>query len=42
MVIRHLFTKGTHDEDVMKALENKNIQQASLIEAVKARIEKSS
>jgi SNF2 family DNA or RNA helicase len=42
VVIQHLVTKGTHDEDVMKALENKNIQQASLIEAVKARIEKSS
>ncbi|MDK2942187.1 MAG: hypothetical protein PWP56_1700 [Acetobacterium sp.] len=39
VVIQHLVTKGTHDEDVIKALENKDIQQASLIEAVKARIE---
>lgn len=39
VVIQHLVTKDTHDEDVMKALENKDFQQASLIEAVKARIE---
>lgn len=39
VVIAHLVTKDTHDEDVMKALENKDIQQASLIEAVKARLE---
>lgn len=28
--------KGTIDEDVMKALENKNKTQAALIDAVKA------
>lgn len=39
VVIQHLVTKGTHDEDVMKALKTKDNQQASLIEAVKARIE---
>lgn len=38
VVIQHIITKGTHDEDVMKALESKDIQQSALIEAVKARI----
>lgn len=38
VVIHHIITKGTHDEDVMKALENKDVRQASLIEAVRARI----
>jgi len=38
VVIHHIITKGTHDEDVMKALEQKNIRQSDLIEAVKARI----
>ncbi len=38
VVIQHIITKGTHDEDVIKALKNKDIQQSSLIEAVKARI----
>ena len=38
VVIHHIITKGTHDEDVMRALEEKNIRQSDLIEAVKARI----
>lgn len=38
VVIQHLVTAGTHDEDVMRALERKDIGQAALIEAVKARI----
>ena len=38
VVIQHLVTTGTHDEDVMRALERKNMGQAALIEAVKARI----
>ena len=38
VVIHHIITKGTHDEDVMKALENKDVRQSSLIEAVRARI----
>ena len=33
-----IITKDTHDEDVMKALENKDMRQSSLIEAVRARI----
>ena len=38
VVIQHLVTAGTHDEDVMRALERKDMGQAALIEAVKARI----
>ena len=38
MVIHHIITKDTHDEDVMKALEYKDMRQSSLIEAVRARI----
>ena len=38
VVIHHIITKDTHDEDVMKALEKKDMRQSSLIEAVRARI----
>ena len=38
VVIHHIVTKGTHDEDVMRALENKDTRQSALIEAVRARI----
>lgn len=38
VVIHHIITKGTHDEDVMRALENKDMRQSALIEAVRARI----
>ena len=38
VVIHHIITKGTIDENVMRALEHKDKGQASLIEAVKARI----
>lgn len=38
VVIHHIITKGTHDEDVMKALENKDMRQSNLIAAVRARI----
>ena len=38
VVIAHIITRGTHDEDVMKALEAKNMRQSALIAAVKARI----
>lgn len=38
VVIHHIICKGTIDEDVMKALENKNKTQASLIEAVKVNL----
>lgn len=38
VVIHHIITKGTHDEDVMRALERKDVHQAALIDAVRARI----
>lgn len=38
VVIHHIVTKGTHDEDVIWALENKDTRQSALIEAVRARI----
>lgn len=38
VVIHHIVTKGTHDEDVMRALEHKEMCQSALIEAVRARI----
>lgn len=38
VVIHHIITSGTHDEDVMKALESKDMRQSNLIEAVRARI----
>lgn len=39
VVIHHIICKGTIDEDVMKALENKNKTQSALIEAVKATLQ---
>lgn len=38
VVVHHIITKGTIDENVMRALEHKDKGQALLIEAVKARI----
>lgn len=38
VVIQHIVTSGTHDEDVMRALECKDMRQSALIAAVKARI----
>lgn len=38
VVIQHIVTKGTMDEEVMKSLSEKRIGQDSLINAVKARI----
>lgn len=38
VIIQHIVTCGTHDEDVMKALEAKDTRQSALIEAVKVRI----
>lgn len=38
VIIHHIITKGTHDEDVIQALENKDVRQSALIAAVKARI----
>lgn len=39
VVIHHILAKDTIDEDVMKALKNKNKTQAALIDAVKANLE---
>ena len=39
VVIHHIITKGTIDEDVMAALQKKERTQTSLINAVKARLE---
>ncbi len=38
VIIHHLVTAGTIDEDIMKALENKASGQDAMLEAVKARI----
>ena len=38
VVVQHIVTKGTIDERVMKALKEKDIGQAALIDAVKAEI----
>lgn len=38
VVIHHIIAKDTIDERVMKALEDKDVSQAALIEAVKARM----
>ena len=38
VVIQHIVTSGTHDEDVVRALESKDMKQSALIAAVKARI----
>ena len=39
VIIHHLVTKGTMDEQVMKALERKEAGQDSLLEAIKYRKE---
>ncbi|MCM1232374.1 MAG: DEAD/DEAH box helicase [Ruminococcus flavefaciens] len=38
VVIQHIVTAGTHDEDIVRALEKKDMSQTALIAAVKARI----
>lgn len=38
VVIQHIITKGTVDEDVLKALASKDLTQEALLESVKARI----
>mgnify|MGYP000759626032 FL=1 len=40
VVIQHIITKGTIDEQIMKALKTKNTTQAALITAVKAEVHK--
>ena len=41
VVIEHIVTKGTIDEQIIKALEEKNKSQSRLIDAVKANLRKS-
>ncbi len=38
VTIQHIIAKGTIDEDVLRALENKDCSQEALLKAVKARI----
>ena len=38
VVVQHIITAGTIDEDIMKALANKDMTQNRLIAAVKARV----
>ena len=38
VTVQHIITKGTIDEDVLLALENKDVTQEALLNAVKARI----
>lgn len=38
VIIHHIIAKGTVDEDVMKAIKNKNIRQEELLRAVKVRV----
>lgn len=39
VVIHHIVTKDTHDEDILRALDNKDTRQSALIDAVRARLE---
>lgn len=40
VIVHHLVTKGTIDEDVLKALQRKEVGQNALMDAVKARVRK--
>lgn len=40
VIIHHLVMQGTHDEDVVKALKQKNKTQESLLNSIKAKINK--
>ena len=39
MIIHHLITKGTIDEQVMRALKRKEVGQEALLEAIKYQLE---
>lgn len=41
VVVQHIITAGTIDEQVMKALELKDHTQSALIEAVRAEVNRS-
>ena len=38
VIIQHIVTEGTIDDDILKALTAKDAQQSRLIEAVKAQV----
>lgn len=38
VVVHHILTKGTIDEDIIRALERKDVNQSALVAAVRARI----
>ena len=40
VIINHLIMKGTHDEDVILALRRKNLCQNSLMDSIKAKVDK--
>ena len=40
VVVQHIITEGTIDEQIMKALTAKNFSQTALIDAVKAEVQK--
>ena len=40
VIINHLILKGTHDEDVVQSLKNKNRKQDDLMNSIKAKIDK--
>lgn len=40
VIINHLVMCGTHDEDVVQAIRQKEVKQNSLMESIKAKIEK--
>ena len=39
VLIHHIIAEGTHDEDAVKNLQNKDCSQQRLIEALKARLQ---
>ena len=41
VVIQHIVAKGTIDERILKALQEKDRQQSALMDAVKAELEES-
>lgn len=40
VIINHIILKGSHDQDVIKALQNKDKSQSSLMDSIKAKIDK--
>ena len=40
VIVNHLILKGTHDEDVIQSLKNKDRKQNDLMDSIKAKIDK--